>query len=823
VSRFPESVMPNPPTSFEAWFREHRASLSGGGLYLDGNETGRMPADHFERAALRLLLARPSTYDDVRPSITHRLLYWAARQVPGVYVDIAFLPPARDLAILRRDRVPLWLASGCKRSPRDFDIVGVSLSVQQEACNLPGLMVESGLEPGASRRASDERHPLLLLGGHAAASTPFLHGDVDEPGSGGLFDAVCNGDGVSWLQEVLRLAMEIEASGGGRSEFLRELARRIPGSYVPSHHSHIHDERGLLTPSVVAGSSEPVGFRSDSHDVWLDGYDGGWIPFAQEDEEETIPLAAGCVYRCRFCQSGWLRGGHEVAGAERLVSAAIRLKAHTAASDLNLLASDACSVKGLCELVGQLEGWFERLSLKSLAVPMLAKHRELRELVRRMEKTEFTFGVEGISARLRSYLGKAVSAEDLCEVLRDVASGGLRQAKLFFIMTGLEDESDLEEYETLLRAVRKQVGRTRVITSFTPLFHAPFTPLQFDEIRPFRDVMAMQVESVSRHTGCEFRWSCEPVEIRLMNLLCRAGRRATRALVDVCRDGSSFYYHGLSEVLCRALEQRLAADGLDPVLLCRAVKKDERLPWDDLASATRRDLLWRSYRQAHRQLEEGDELPAGKPVTRSARSEPVSRSKGEVVLHRFICHVDRGAVWHPDITVARGLLREMMLRSPEVNRAYAGRAGLHRFPGSWGCVLLEAAFRGVVPEGRWAYRAVPTETELEHLLFLLQVPAGVDPERILKAGRIPFQSVRRSDSLWSVVGKSHRRRTGVMLAERGAGGVSRVLCSRAAAETLACVDAECLGLYVESRDALECVGEEKDRGWRIPEGLLVLA
>ena len=831
-------------TSFERWFSEHRDSLSAGGLSLDGGEPGRMPAAGFAEAKIRLLLARPSTYDDVRPSITHRLLYWAARQVSGVYVDMAFLPPARDIAIMRRDNVPLWLASGCKRSPRDFDVVGVSLSVQQEAWNLPALMHGSGLELAAARRAADPTHPLIVLGGHAAASTPFLHGNVDGEGSGGLVDVVCNGDGVTWLQEFLRVCLAVKDAGGGRDAIIRGLMKRVPGSYVPAGYDHVYED-GTLRLSSCDGTVMPVAYRKDPHDAWLGGYDGACIPFAQEETEETIPLAAGCVYRCRFCQSGWVRGGHDVAAVEGLLAAATRIKANTAASDLNLLASDACSVKGLCGLVDRLSDVFERISLKSLAVPMLARHRELRALVRRIEKTEFTFGVEGISERLRDYLGKSVSTEDLCSVLREISSSGLRQAKLFFIMTGREDESDVEEFAELLRKVRRNVGGTRVIISFMPLFHAPFTPMQFDEVLPLRDIIMMQVEAVAKGAGCEFRWSTEPAEIRMMNLLCRAGRRATKCVVDLCRDVQQLYYEDIPAALCRDMERRLVDAGLDVVALMRGVRKGESLPWDDLSSGTKRELLWRSHRKGcdlldgkHGHIEKLERIAGGVgggDVPRVAEG----RGRTEPAIRRFVCRIGMEQARRPDVSVARGLLREWLLRDASATRAYAGRPAVTRFPGAWGLVLLQGRFREQLlgdglPKNVPGFLTTDREVaawDMDGLLYLLCLSDGAEVESVLKDARIPFQSVRRDGALWSVVGANHRRRVGITTVERRTSGEVRVLCSGAVVDFLTrvhaapWVGAECIGFFAEEAGrggALRCLHftGDVDSTWSGPDRLL---
>lgn len=333
-----------------------------------------------------------------------------------------------------------------------------------------------------------------------------------------------------------------------------------------------------------------------------------------------------------------------------------------------------------------------------------------------------------------------------------------------------------------------------------------------------------------------------------MNLMCRAGRRATRSLVSLCRDASQLYYDRIPPDLCAAMERDLGAAGIDVAGLEHAIGKEGILPWEDLASGTKRELLWRSYRQGC-DLFDGKRVRAGKAVRLSTGVEErfvprgaASRESLKPVVRRFVCRIGAGDAWRPDMTVARGLLREWLQRSPAATRAYAGRPGIHRFPGAWGVVLLEAAFRGEWP-GQDAIGEVPgflaagriiDESSVEGLLHLLRFPGGVEVESVLREGKVPFQSVRRESSLWSVVGDHHRRRTGVTAVERRASGEVRVLCSSAAADFLlrvhggAWVGAECMGLFLagEARGGVGgCLHaiEDVDACWSSPDRLLVLA
>ena len=753
--------MPSPFTSPAEWFATRRTALSRGGLWLDGREPGRPDPADFERARLRLLICRLSPYDDVETSITHRMLLCAARAVPGVYADLAFFPPETDAALLRRDGIPFWLASGAKRPPTDFDVVAISLSVQQEAFHLPVALQASGLRLDFAGRMADAAQPLIVLGGHGAGSAPFLHGDAGDEGSGGLVDAVCLGDGVAWLQEFLRRRLSARDAPAAKREFLAELARGLPGTYVPAFYRHRHaGERLVAIEPQLPDLPFPARHRQDPLDVWLKDYDGAYVPFSAEELEETLPLAVGCAYRCRFCQTGWLRGELSAAAERALAQAARRCKARLVNADLNLLASDACSVPGLEKILDALCPLFRRASVKSLSVASLVRRPESFRLLRRLAKHEFTFGVEGISARLRAYLGKPATADDLLRIAGALAGGGLRQLKLFFIATGREEESDLAELARLLKSLRAQAPGCRLIASFMPLFHAPFTPLQFAPIRGPTPELVAALAAAVRQAGGEFRWSAYPDEIALMNRLCRAGRRATPALVQFSLHRGMRYYRRLDPVLIREMERALPAD-------LGAKTPDDVLPWSDVQAAASPATLWRSYQQACREWEAAPASAAAgnRPAARGAPGAEAPPPAPE--RWHFWLRIPPEQAAHPDHVVVRGWFQNRFAGWPAGVAAYDGGPQLLRPAGAHGWALGSAEFKpGTRRPARGPFLdpadfAAPTE---DAAFFELAWPTLAPAQAILarfKRDRIKFQTVRRGASRWHVVERAFRGRTGI--------------------------------------------------------------
>ena len=748
--------------SYAEWFKARRSALSRHGLWLEGHEPGRLDPAGFETARLRILICRLSPYEDVLASITHRILLHAAQSVPGVYADLAFFPNEQDAALMQKDGVPFWLATGCKRAPTDFDIVAISLSVQQEALHLPAALQESGLRLDFAGRMADAQHPLVILGGHGAGSVPFVHGDANGPGSGGLVDAACLGDGIFWLQEFLRQWLQEKEAGRSKTEFLNSLARELPGTYVPAFYRHVVQENRLAAiEPLLPDIPMPVTFRQDPMEIWLKEYDGAYIPFSEEEIEETLPLAAGCAYRCRFCQTGWMRSEFSSAARDSLLAAAPRFKAAMVNSDLNLLASDACSVSGLETILDALCPLFQHVSVKSLSVSSLVRRPESFRLLRKLAKPEFTFGVEGISARFRAYLGKPAAAADLIQIAASLAACGLRQMKLFFIVTGQEEDRDVAELETLLKKIHAKVPGCRVIASFMPLFHAPFTPLQFAPVRALSKDLEYILSAGVRHAGGEFRWSAFPDEIALMNRLCGAGRGATPAIVQFSTQKGLRYYRSLNPDLIRELALALPIHSGEKNL-------HSVFPWSELQASVDSATLWKSYQKACQELHAAPELvPAGRATPRSLPAPPASIKASEPEGLSFWAWVRPEQAHHPEHVIARDIFRNLFVRWPAGVPAYLGSPRLLHPPGTSGLVLASAEFK---PGTRIPAQSLPLdqadfpETPDESWLFGVHW-AGNEPSQMilksLKQDRVKFQTIRHGTSRWHIVERPFRGRTGL--------------------------------------------------------------
>jgi radical SAM superfamily enzyme YgiQ (UPF0313 family) len=657
-----------------------------------GPEPGGPDPTGFAGAALRLLLCRLSTYTQVLPSVTHRALLWSARAVPGVYADLAFRPPGEP-----RSREG-WVATASGEPANRFDVVGITLTVPQEAFNLPRLLRASGIPLGTRARAADASAPLLLLGGHSAAVAPFLHGPLDETAAdAGLVDAVVVGDGLAALREVLAAILAARARGASRAEMLRALADDVPGVYVPS----------------LPGRTVPR--RNDPPEAWR-GYDGALIPWSDEPGEETLPVAFGCPHRCRFCRDGWTLGPHRQLGPDLAVEIAARLKASLAVTDLNLLSPDLGCQRELPALLARLLRLYPRLSAKSLAGISFVRSPLLAALLPRLGKREIAVGVEGASARLRRYLGKRFDPAALPGLLGPMARAGLRQAKLFFIATGLEEDADIEELGALLAGIAGQAPRLRLLVSAMPFFPAPGTPLGFAPLRDVRESLR-RIQTAAEDAGAEFRLSASPEEIRCSALLVRAGPAATAALVRASTDDGIAYDDELRPKAAEHVERLLAKSGVDVAALAGKIPAAAPYPWDELDLGTPRRTLRTEYRRALAALEDGpgaDDRP-GPPASRTAarrraaETAVVAEAASVEAVRRLpdpfadrstralVFRLAPAAAERPGLTLARGALREWLLRDEAAATAFCEVGPVLGVPGTCGLRVAPVAFAASLP------------------------------------------------------------------------------------------------------------------------------
>ena len=189
------------------------------GRYV-GGEQNQVTKD-WEAIPTRVALAFPDIYDIGLPNLGLAILYQALNARPDVLAERVYLPWIDMEAFLRQERIPLFSLE-TRHAIADFDILGITLPYETLYTNTLNLLDLAGLPLRSAER--DERHPLVIAGGHAAYNP--------EP-MANFIDAFVIGEGEEVLHEIVDVYSEWKAQSGSRPALLRSLSR-LPGLYIPS-------------------------------------------------------------------------------------------------------------------------------------------------------------------------------------------------------------------------------------------------------------------------------------------------------------------------------------------------------------------------------------------------------------------------------------------------------------------------------------------------------------------------------------------------------------------------------------------------------------
>lgn len=579
---------------FKSWFAVNRHRLHQNGVWLQGQEPNTLL--YGPDYQLRVLIARLSQYHDVAASITHSWLYQLAAAVDGCYPDMAFLPPDRDEKLMRQAGVPLWLATSSHLPPDQFDVIAISNSVVQELVNLPAMLKYSFI-PLSRQEREARKFPIVLLGGSNSLVHSILHGEVDEAGMSGLVDAVVVGDGERVFAQILELIRDNKELP--RLELLRLLQAKISGVYLPQSYTQKFDQDGLLH-QIDHEPCAPFPLKANRHSCrpGTESFIGGPLFFAESGASHVV-ISAGCPSFCSFCKESWEQKPYRERSADDVVADALKIKARTGACEIALMSFNANTCSDIFAIIERLNPYFKKVAIKSQRFDAVVMSPELLDLQFDSGKRTYTCAMEGISERMRFLLQKNLNESTILNGITSLFQRGLRQMKVFMILTGYENEADLTEFTAFLGKVKEIQGpaKARITFSFACLFRPPYTPMQFAGPRADCNEMRQKLKEICnliRKSGFESRISAGPEDAWVSEFIAWADRRHTKILVDLSVN-KDFRYRGIvSAELYKYWSHKLDVSGLK--LLNNSEKSsDTFFPWSDISSGISQSFLWKNW------------------------------------------------------------------------------------------------------------------------------------------------------------------------------------------------------------------------------------
>jgi len=536
-------------------------------------------------------LVYPHIYPVAMGNLGFQVIYHLLNAQPSLVCERACLPSPEEWEEHRRTRTPI-LTLESQRPLTDFPAVAFSISFEGdypqvlqilEAAQIPLLAADRGLG-----------HPLILAGGVAT----FLNPEPLAP----FVDAFCLGEGEAGAVPFFQFLAEAGPSRD-RKEMLRELARAVPGVYVPGGYQPRYAADGILAAFEAEAGYPPrvrpphlpelAPYPTHSHIL---------APQSEWGEMFLVETGRGCSRGCRFCAAGFVYRPPRERPAESLYPQILEgLKESRRIGLVGAAVSDHPEVKDLCRQV--LAGGGE-LGISSLRADSVDE--ELFRLLAQGGVRTVALAPEAGSERLRRVLNKGLTQEDLARAAIALNAAGLPQMRLYF-MVGLptETQEDVEEIPRLVKHLEHHIvkdsrGKRRLgqitlsLSSFVP---KPFTPFQW---APFLEVGELKkrlklvrqglqgVKRVRVHTDLP-KWAY------IQALMARGDRRVGELLLAAHR---------------RNWTQACRESPLNPdFFTLRERRGDELFPWDFINHGIDKTYLWEEYQKALA----GEETPPCQP------------------------------------------------------------------------------------------------------------------------------------------------------------------------------------------------------------------
>lgn len=556
------------------------------------------------------VLMYPDAYEVGAPNQGVQILYEVINERPDALAERTYSVWPDLEALMREHDVPQFTVDG-HRQVGAFDLFGLSFATELGYTNMLTALDLAGIPLHAVDRGIQD--PVVVAGGHAAFNPEPI---------ANFIDAAVLGDGeeaVNLITDITR-AWKHEGQPGGREGLLLRLA--ATGSiYVPAFYDVTYLENGQI--QRIAPNRADVPWLIRKHTLMnLDEWPypkQPLVPLAETVHERmSVEIFRGCTRGCRFCQAGMITRPVRERSKEGVAQMVANGLAKTGYEEVGLLSLSSADHSEIAEMAHELADTYES-SQTSLSLPSTrvdAFNVDLaNELSRNGRRSGLTFAPEGGSERMRQFINKMVTEEDLIRTVTTAYAAGWRQVKLYF-MCGLPTETDedvlqiAELAREVIKAGREVTGRRDIrctvsIGGFVPKPHTPFQwAAQLDHettdarLAKLRDEIRSDRE-YGKAIGLRYHDGKPGI---VEGLLSRGDRRVGAIIEAAWRDGARF--DGWSEHFSfdrwmAAAEVGLSDTGIDvDWYTTRERDRIEVLPWSHLDSGLDAEWLWDDWQDA---------------------------------------------------------------------------------------------------------------------------------------------------------------------------------------------------------------------------------
>ncbi len=522
----------------------------------------------------RVALVYPNTYHVGMSNLGFQTVYRLFNELDGVVCERAFLPD-------RESGKPLTVRTVESQTPlNNFDLIAFSISYENDALAVLVILDAAGLPLSAARRGA--HFPLVLAGGVFCFLNPeplslfvdaFLIGEAEAliPGFSQIFDPKAD-----------------------KLKNLTELARNLPGFYVPAFYQPRYRKDGTLisfkplidVPETVRRQVVPDLSNLPTASTIL-------TPDTTFNDTYLIEVSRGCPHGCRFCGAGYVYRPPRFRPIDLLSR---QVDEGCALTDrIGLVGAAVSDLPGIGQLCDNRKNRNIRFSFSSLRADAL--DGSLVDALKKSRVKTATIAPDAGSERMRIVINKGITEEQVINAAEILVAAGIPNLKIYF-MIGLptETEEDVHAIVDLVKQIKHKflnasrktgyIGDITVsLSSFVP---KPFTPFQWaamDKVKTLKQKIKTvrtglkKTPNVRVHADAP-RWAY------VQGLIARGDRQVADILLLAHKNGGNW-------------PQTFKASLVDPAFYVHRERGEkESFPWDFIDQGIDKSFLLKEYHQA---------------------------------------------------------------------------------------------------------------------------------------------------------------------------------------------------------------------------------